>query len=77
MRFLGIEPLTLWITLLFGLLLAGVAFCLGFMLLGIDAGRAALIGAGLGLAQSIGSLYYIWKRFVRPGPPPRGGGQPG
>ena len=77
MRILGFDAATLWLTAGFGLLVAAIAFCLGFFLMRLDVGRAALLGAGLGLAQSGGSLFYIWRRFVRPGPPPKGGGQPG
>jgi hypothetical protein len=77
LRVFGFEPTTIWITLGFGLLLAAVVFCLGFFLLGLGAVRSVQIGAGLGVAQSLGSLYYIWRRFVRPGPPPRNGGEPG
>ena len=76
-RLLGFEPVTLWITVAFGVLVAGIVFCLGFFLLKLGAVRSAQIGAGLGLAQSLGSLFYIWRRFVRPGPPPRNGGEPG
>jgi hypothetical protein len=76
-RLLGFEPVTVWLTLAFGAVIAGIAFCLGHFLLRLGPGRALVIGAGLGLAQSAGALYYIWRRFVRPGPPPRDGGQPG
>ena len=77
MKVLGFEPVTVWITVGFGAVVAGLAFGLGRFLLGLGTGRALVIGAGLGLAQSAGALYYIWRRFVKPGPPPTGGGQPG
>mgnify|MGYP000912429597 CR=1 FL=1 len=77
MRPRGFDSVTILATVAFAALLAAIAFCLGYFLLGVDAGRSALVGVSLGSVQSAGALFYIWRRFVRTGPPPRGGGQPG
>jgi len=71
------DSVTVLATVAFGLLVAGIAFCLGYFLLGMPLARAAAIAAVLGVLQPAGSLWFIWGRFKAVGKPPRDGGMPG
>lgn len=76
-KLLGFDSTVILLTLAFAVVVGAICFCLGYFLLDLELRLSVLIAAGLGVVQSIGSLYYIWRRFVRPGPPPRRGGHPG
>jgi uncharacterized membrane protein len=72
-----LKPVILLATLVFGVLVAGIIFGLGYGLLGLELKTAAILAGVLGLCQSVGGLFYIYRRFKYQGPPPRDGGTMG
>ncbi len=73
----GLKPIILLATLVFGLLVAIIIFGLGYGLLELELGTAAVLAGVLGFCQSAGGLFYIYRRFKYQGPPPRDGGTVG
>jgi len=72
-----VKPSILLATVVFGLLVAAVIFCLGYVLLNLGLVRSLVISTVLGAAQAGGGLFYIYRRFKHQGQPPRNGGNPG
>ncbi len=71
------KPSIIVATVIFGLLVAAIIFCLGHVLLNLGLVRAIVISLVLGAAQAGGSLFYVYRRFKYQGQPPRNGGNPG
>jgi hypothetical protein len=69
-----VKPSIVLATAVFGLIVAGIIFCLGYVLLKLDLVTALIVAGALGCAQAVGGLFYIWRRFKYRGPPPRDGG---
>jgi hypothetical protein len=72
-----VKPSIVLITVVFGLLVAGIVFALGRFLLSLETRTALIVAGALGAAQACGGLFYIWRRFKYQGSPPRDGGMPG